>query len=301
MGLTANEIWARKLQWSPGIFGSVSACFSKSQLNEVVREFQREHDLVVDGVCGPKTFRVWLESHRFMWDDAIIFNGVPASIDLPPGVTLINPWHMFYNGNTEYLFTMGDRGFRDRRAYPSGIVIHNALCFDIQNALNVFDVTKYIPHFCIGDDGLEVYQLFDPVRYCTFHVGARDGAFNETCIGIDNVNILETKHVGHKKNTHRNIGSFYLKKDMRLRHREFLRLHYQQVETCRYLIEGLCGELGRGVRYPSINTLYGDVVLGDIYNVSTEDPGVVAHGMIQSNRWDGLDWFYEMYVNNLLS
>jgi hypothetical protein len=166
------------------------------------------------------------------------------------------------------------------------------LCYDADNALHVFDKTKYIPHFFVDERGNSIYQLFDPVPYHTYHVGARSGKFNASCIGIDNVNILETKHIDKSRNIHKDVGQFLLYKSGKTKKKEFLKLFPKQVRTCWRLCECLCEMLDIKLEHPDIEFEDGMPILGDVKGVPSKNLGVVAHGMIQKNRWDGFDFFY---------
>lgn len=298
-----NKTWSRKLQWTPDTFGYPDY---NDDLIDYFMEKQKEFSINTDGVFGLQSFTKWLEYNRSWWDRHIIYSGVPypLEIDVIDDVVVKNPWHFIteykYEDLDDKVWTFRRKGFIGRPVEPHGIVIHNALCYDNDRAMKVFFKTGYAPHFAVDNFGRSIYQLTDPCRYKMYHVKAQNGKFNTSCIGIDNVNLLEKKWLGNHRNTHESVGEFLLHKNRKNRSREFLRLHTQQVIVCHSLVDALCQLMGISHKYPDIKTRNDLLVLGDRPDILSEDEGVWAHGMIQKNRWDGLDYFVGLYEEGLI-
>ena len=58
-----NEGSAAKLGWNPEWFGCTSFNF---KLVDAIEEFQKEHGITADGLCGPTTYRrVYTHQRQF--------------------------------------------------------------------------------------------------------------------------------------------------------------------------------------------------------------------------------------------
>lgn len=71
MSAAANVDWGRKLHWDGHLWARPGIPAGAPELVPIVREFQGDNGLVVDGICGPKTFRAALEARVRELNDRI--------------------------------------------------------------------------------------------------------------------------------------------------------------------------------------------------------------------------------------
>lgn len=284
MSIYANNNYSRNLQWTPETFGFENI---DHELVDYFKDFQSRNRLGVDGICGPSTFKTWLQNFRAKWDGCFVWNGTPIHI---PRIKVVSPWTWIATGKHKDVVSYKRNNHIFRPVEPCGVIVHNALTYNNESAMRIFDDGSYLPHFVIDVYGRELLQLFDPYRYKTFHVGAQNGKFNTYFIGIDNVNLLEMKYLHSSSNLHKEIGKFMLHKSGRYKERKYLKLHPGQINVCHDLIGKLCDLMDIVHQYPRIEECEGLSVLGDVSGVVPRKGGIWAHGMVQKNRWDGFDF-----------
>lgn len=260
---------------------------------------------------GPVTFKAILEISQNEWSNHVIFHGTPfpfKNTSTKKPYNIKTPWHELCFGEGHSLTTL-KAGYSTRKNFPTGIVIHNALCYNIESAWEVFNGKKtpkgtiekaYAPAFAIDNKAKAVHQYIDPSRFKTFHVSAQGGQFNNTCIGIDNVNLLDTDYFDHPRNAHKEMGSFRLFKENRFIQRRFLKLHPEQIQACKdlvFLLQDIMSTHPKYVKAHAYDSMGNrEIIYGDL-ETDPDEFVVVAHGQIQENRWDGFDFLTEILPN----
>ena len=190
-----NESSAAKLGWDPSWFGCE---FFDEQLQSIIVEFQMEHGLDPDGMCGPGTFRrIFLERE--------------AQIDEhEPSVPGRSDNHIIYNGhfykiNWPKVVLWSEAGglkarkgcYRDRTAQgPREIrqfVTHWDGCVSSHSCQRVLNRRGISVHFLLDADGT-IYQTMD-CQHIGFHAGSR--AANNWSIGVEINNAYYPQYQGH--------------------------------------------------------------------------------------------------------
>ena len=184
-----NEASAAKLGWTPEWFGAYD--FDDDLLKKI-RNFQRTHNLKVDGLCGPATFRriytvreEKLESYqqaeiRKGSSNHIIYNNEYFPID----------WHKVvlpFNANGLKL-TKGYKKMTKQRK-PKMFVSHWDVCLSSKSCWKVLNRRGLSVHFAIDNDGT-IYQFLD-MNHVAYHAG---GKHNSTTVGVEISNAYYPKH-----------------------------------------------------------------------------------------------------------
>lgn len=172
-----NKKSAKKNGWHPSWFAPNLTEFDEVLLNEI-KKFQTEHDLDVDGLVGPATFRRLSASRELQeesWERSILINGEYCPIDWDVKIDLIKPGAF-------------KKVRSDRK--PSMIVTHWDVCTSAAKCKRVLEARDISTHFCIDNDGL-IYQFLD-TNDIGWHAGIRK--VNNVSIGIDFSNAYYVKY-----------------------------------------------------------------------------------------------------------
>jgi len=155
---------------------------------ELTKKFQREHDLVVDGVIGPMTYsrlNTWHESTK----DVPHRNYEEELFELPA----VN----FRVDRTFYDKCHNKKEPKDRKQKMQRIVTHWDACLNADSCIRVLLKRAVSTHFVIDNDG-SITQLL-PVNKIAYHASGH----NDNSIGIDISNAYYLKYADWYK---RNIG-----------------------------------------------------------------------------------------------
>jgi hypothetical protein len=184
-----NEASASKLGWAPEWFGAYD--FDEDLLKKI-RNFQRNLNLKVDGLCGPATFRrirtareAQLESYqqrevRKGDSNHIIYNNEYFPIDWDKVVLPFNA-----NG---LKITKGYKKMTKQRK-PKYFVSHWDVCLNSESCHRVLARRGLSVHFAIDNDGT-IFQFLD-MNHIAYHAG---GKFNTPSIGCEISNAYYPKY-----------------------------------------------------------------------------------------------------------
>ena len=197
-----NESSAAKLGWEPNWFGDCE--YFDIRLSNMIMDFQREHGLDVDGMCGPGTFRrIFLqreaeideyEEVETSSDNSIVYNGNFIPIEWDKVVLWSEP-----NG------LKAQKGhYRSWAGKPpreiSQFVNHWDVCVSSKSCQRVLDKRGISVHFLLDADGT-IYQTLD-MQHEAWHAGARMP--NMWSVGVEINNAYYPKY--QKNYTKRGLG-----------------------------------------------------------------------------------------------
>jgi len=184
-----NEASAAKLGWTPEWFGAYD--FDEGLLKKI-RIFQREHNLVADGLCGPMTYRrirTVRESQFEEYQQKEIREGSSNHILYNNDYYPIE-WHKVvlpFNANG----LKSTRGFKKMTKVrkPKMFVSHWDVCLSSESCFKVLEKRGLSVHFAIDNDGT-IFQFLD-MNHIAYHAG---GKFNTTSVGVEISNAYYPKY-----------------------------------------------------------------------------------------------------------
>ena len=190
-----NSASAAKLGWEPVWFGAIDF---GDNLVEKIREFQKEHDLEADGMCGPLTYRRVMTSRQAAMEMAHEkYSAKINEIDegnriLCGGKGVIIEWDKVVNLAAEDNLALPTDCFRihPKERKPTMIVTHWDAALSAKSCYNILKKRGISSHFVIDNDGT-IYQMVDP-QHIGWHAGNRK--VNHASIGIDFSNAYYTKY-----------------------------------------------------------------------------------------------------------
>jgi len=178
-----NQGSAAKLGWSPKWF---KADNFDEELITKIEEFQEEHDLSPDGLCGPLTFRRLQTdreaAHEMSRPKGIIANGEEIPIQWDKLVNLID------QGNLA--LPAGCYRTIQRKRIPTMVVTHWDAALSAKSCYNILKKREISSHFVIDNDGT-IYQMVD-TQNVAWHAGNRK--VNNISIGVDFSNAYYLKY-----------------------------------------------------------------------------------------------------------
>ena len=186
-----NRKTSAELGWQPSWFGASS--FDDTLIDNII-QFQVEHHIGADGLCGPGTF-------RRVYADRMVRMG-----DFDPGPCHYRD-HIVYNGNffpikwKKVVHWFDDGGLVVREgAYSSYtgkakrpikmFVNHWDVCLDSKSCVRILNNRGVSVQFCIDNDGT-IYQLMD-MQNAAWHAGNRK--VNHASVGVEISNAYYTKY-----------------------------------------------------------------------------------------------------------
>ena len=222
-----NKRSAENLGWSPELFGAVR---HNEELIEKITDFQKEHDLTPDGLCGPMTYARALTQREANQDtDYIVCNGEAVTIGWDKTINLSHE-------NSKRLPLNCYKSVVEDRT-STMIVTHWDAALSADSCYKILKKREISSHFVIDNDGT-IYQMVDTKHVC-WHAGIR--SVNETSIGIDFTNAYYTKYQDWYKR--RGFGERPVLQGVKMHGRTldpFLGYYPVQIEAYKALVKGLC-------------------------------------------------------------
>tara|TARA_Y100000034_G_C6902403_1_gene417677 strand:+ start:2101 stop:3012 length:912 start_codon:yes stop_codon:yes gene_type:complete len=190
-----NSASATKLGWEPIWFDAMD--FDDS-LVEKIKRFQKEHDLDVDGLCGPLTYRRVVTSRQAAMELALekysekINNIDEGSRIICAGKGVDIAWNKVVNLVAENNLALPSSCFRlhAEERKPTMIVTHWDAALSAKSCYNILKKRGISSHFVIDNDGT-IYQMVD-TQHIGWHAGNKK--VNQASIGIDFSNAYYMKY-----------------------------------------------------------------------------------------------------------
>jgi len=257
--------------WEPSWFDADE--FDEELIEKIV-EFQEEHDLTSDGLCGPMTFARKLTEREANEDtNHIICNGEKVWIDWDKTINL-------YHKDSKRL---PDDCYADYRGVrqPTMIVTHWDAALSADSCYGILKKRGISSHFIIDNDGT-IYQMVD-TQHVGWHAGI--GSVNTNSIGVDFSNAYYTKYQDWY--VRRGFGERPILEDVKMHGRTldpFLGYYPIQLEAYKALVKGLSNHYGIKLECP----LDEDGEL--LSTVNPEEPGdfegIVCHYHLTKRKKD---------------
>ena len=177
-----NKDSAEKHDWSPSDFG---ASGFDADLIERITVFQREHDLVADGLCGSATLR-YLHTIEMEDFEMPVVNASGEYI-ICKGERIPIKWNKVVTWNEEGgLKASNFKSHRGTRN-PSCFITHWDATLSSHHCARILQKRKLSVHFMIDNDGT-IYQMADTNDICWHARGA-----NNRSIGVEITNAYYLK------------------------------------------------------------------------------------------------------------
>jgi len=228
-----NKRSAKKFGWDPTWFNVEKY---NSELEREVKDFQKAHDLKVDGMVGTNTFRR-LQLHHEMHQDSIegmsslMVNGKLIPIAWPKVRRDLLPSKCYKTSR--------------KQRKPHVIVTHWDVCTSADSCKRVLEKRGISTHFVIDNDGT-IVQLVDANNIAWHARGS-----NNNSIGIDLSNAYYLKYRPRYKRM--GLEARPVLMDSRVHGRRLkphLGYYPAQLEAYKVLIDFLNKELGIPLEYP---------------------------------------------------
>jgi len=267
-----NKGSAQKHGWEPQWFGSSG--FNVGLVGRIA-EFQKEHDLEADGLCGPMTFARMLTGREANADTShIICNGKEVKLDWDKTIGLYHSNHKRLPGSCY------DLKLEDRQS--TMIVTHWDAALSADSCYKILKKRGISSHFVIDNDGT-IYQMVD-TKHVGWHAGIR--SVNKASIGIDFTNAYYTKYQDWYER--KGFGPRPVLEGVKMHGRTlepFLGYYPVQIEAYKALLKGLCDHYGIKLECPLdengelLTTVDDTAAAGDF-------EGVVAHYHLTRRKKD---------------
>lgn len=252
-----NEASSAKLGWEPSWFIEGHKLFDE-KLTRAVRKFQKEMDLVQDGMCGPTTYRRLVAKmeaeHPFVgppWNpnasDVLWYGDEAIKINWPADKV-----HTFKDESFPFPISAGFTPYSKKREIKS-FVAHWDVCLSSMSCAKVLKKRNVSVHFCIDNDG-SIIQLHDMNDAC-WHAGNRK--VNHSSVGVEISNAYYPKYQDwYIRNGfgERPMKTDAWKGDWHLA--PFLGFYDVQLEALGALMEALHDGLGIPYQVPSVPDNY---------------------------------------------
>ena len=235
--LNYNRKSAEDNGWDPSWFGTTSF---DSELVKQVKIFQNQHNLEVDGMVGPATFRrietkresEVVEEEVAVAEDRdlvehIVCNGEKVAID----------WHAVVTMEEKGALVLPENCYREQKKErkPSLIVTHWDAALSASSCHRILKKRKISSHFVIDNDGT-IYQLMD-----TNHIAWHAKGVNNISIGVDFSNAYYPKY--QKWYTKKGFGRRPVLDDSvthGYKHKPHLGYYKVQLNAYKALLKALC-------------------------------------------------------------
>mgnify|MGYP003111355554 FL=1 len=272
-----NKRSAKKYGWDPFWF---SATAFDEYLIENIKAFQRDHDLEVDGLCGPATYRrafTHLENRVTRPSKADITKTTFSHI-FCDGMGIRIPWDKV---KIDFIKAgCYKKVFKPRN--PTMVVTHWDAALSAKSCKNILEARKISTHFVIDNDGT-IVQLLD-TNHIGWHAGIRK--VNNVSIGIDFSNAVYTKY--NKTYERRGFGKRPVVEGWRVHGRKikpFLGFYPVQIEAYKVLLQALHDRYSIPLACPVDET-------GKLITTVVPDArkgkyeGIVNHYNLTKGKWD---------------
>tara|TARA_R100000808_G_scaffold5977_1_gene17978 strand:+ start:6081 stop:6980 length:900 start_codon:yes stop_codon:yes gene_type:complete len=275
-----NKRSAKKYGWDPTWFGATDY---NSELIENIKEFQRLHDLKVDGLCGEMTHR------RAYTNNLAYASGVDDSMN-----TIIKQNRIICNGisvpvrwDKVELSWIKDGCYskvRRKTRKPTMVVTHWDATLSAASCKRILEKRSISTHFVIDNDGT-IVQLVD-TQDVAWHAGIR--RVNKASIGIDFSNAVYTKY--NKAYAKKGFGLRPVIDGWRVhgwRPKPFLGAYNVQIDAYKALLEALHNHYGIPLECPLDS--HGNLLTA-VHKPSkrAKFKGVVNHYNLSRKKWDTL-------------
>jgi len=169
-----NKKSSKRFGWHPNWFGAFLEDFN-DHLTKAIISFQERHEIKVDGLVGPQTFRRILTSRpeEVKQKNHILINGLNVAIDWDVKIDLMKPSCYRHHNYVRK---------------PNMIVTHWDATTSAAKCRRVLEARNISSHFCIDNDGI-IYQYVD-----TNNTAWHARGVNKYAIGIDFSNAYYLKY-----------------------------------------------------------------------------------------------------------
>ncbi len=282
-----NQASAEKLGWSPDWFGCEK---NDSELVKKIEEFQKNHGLSPDGLCGGNTFKI-LYTNRVVKNELLndklkndkkdkkylFCAGQRVPISWDKVVTLDDK-------TNKLSLKAGTRGNVEKKRNVKMFVVHWDATVSSRSCVDILNKRGLGVQFCIDNDGT-IHQLCD-ANLIAYHAGT----FNDISIGVEISNAFYTKYQTYYEN--KGFGKRPIIKGEGVHGRkleEFLGFFPEQIEALKALLKCVCGFYNIPMQSPEENGKAVKNVFKDAKNEKFS--GVVCHFHLDENKIDcaGLD------------
>ena len=270
-----NEASAARLGWEPDWFGALE---HDETLLKNIKEFQKQHGLSADGLCGPTTYRrIWTQRESEMEhlvpdlpsskESFIIYNNNYFDIEWPKVVL------PFVRGGLKH-----SSGFTKKihLRKPKMFICHWDVCLNSSSCFKVLQKRGLSIHFTIDNDGT-IRQHLD-MNHVAYHAGSRK--WNEASIGVELSNAYYPKYNNWYKR--HGFGERPLVEGAKVHGKTldpFLDFYPVQIEALKALIKAVHKATGIKLAAPTTTTTSRPAVLAKF-------DGVINHYHLTKNKID---------------
>jgi hypothetical protein len=270
-----NKKSAKKLGWDPSWFNALKF---DSDLHQGIHQFQIDHDLEADGMCGPMTFHrivAQREASPFQEEDLRKKN---HNHIVCAGKKVIIDWDKI---DIDFM-KEGCFSIRSKTRTPTMVVTHWDAALSAKSCKRILERRGISTHFVIDNDGT-IVQLVD-TNHVAWHAGKR--RVNKASVGIDFSNAVYTKY--QKTYASRGHGWRPHVEGWRVHGRKikpFLGFYPVQVEAYKQLLLALNRHYGIELECPLDDD---GKLLTKVHSPSRRGKfkGVVNHYNLTRGKWD---------------
>ena len=276
-----NQASAAKLGWTPEWFGAYE--FNEDLLKKI-RNFQRQHRLTADGMCGPTTYRrIWTDR------EAKLEHYEPTERKAGQKVN-----HIIYNNDYYPIewdkvvlpFNAGGKkmgsGYKKvtKLRKPKMFVCHWDAALSADSCYRILRKRGLSIHFTIDNDGT-IFQYLD-MNHIAYHCGKQ----NPTTVGVEISNAFYPKYQSWYQR--HGFGKRPMVKDAHVHGRSmkpFMDFYPAQVDALKALMKAVHGALEIPLECPLDDdggTLYGV----DAKAVKNRFNGFVSHHNLSKGKID---------------
>jgi hypothetical protein len=262
-----NKKSSKRFGWHPNWFGTFLEDFN-DLLTKAIKSFQKRHEIEVDGLVGPQTFRRILTSRpeEVKQKNHILINGSSVPIDWDVKIDLMKP------------SCYRQHGYKRK---PNMIVTHWDATTSAAKCRRVLEARNISTHFCIDNDGI-IYQYVD-TNSTAWHARG----VNKYSVGIDFSNAYYLKYQD-RYTSHMGLNARPICKDSMV-HGVKLKPHLGyypvQVEAYKKLVKVLCDHYNIPLKVPVDGS---NKLLTKVHKESASGrfKGIVCHYHLTRNKID---------------
>tara|TARA_R110000824_G_C15188530_1_gene674500 strand:+ start:270 stop:1154 length:885 start_codon:yes stop_codon:yes gene_type:complete len=271
-----NKRSAKKHGWDPSWF---EATDFNNDLIEKIKEFQTDHDLEADGLCGPMTYRRKYTARQMLSiPDEEVNSDKTTKFIYCDGIKRRISWDKV---ETSWIKDGCFSKYKKQRT-PTMIVTHWDAALSAASCKRILEKRKISTHFVIDNDGT-ILQLVD-TNHAAWHAGIR--SVNRASIGIDFSNAVYTKYnLTYQRRGH---GLRPVIENWRVHGRKikpFLGYYPVQIEAYKALLVALHEYYGIELKCP-LNDEGELLTTVDDNARKAKFKGVVNHYNLTKGKWD---------------